>query len=138
MKKENFFEIYFRILTVFFWPIIIYKWIFLSNYYTERNLLISYSLLAIIYIISIIIMQIRNVFLQNIVLNYRISTLVSFILTLASFLLFPTNLTLILVKVLSIFIYLYISSKNVLTHHIDECVVGIISSVLLLAISICY
>lgn len=138
MKRENFFEMYFRILTLLFWPIIIYKWIFLSNYYIEINLLISYSLLAIIYIISISISQIKSAFLQNIILYYRVSTLISFILTLTSFLLFPTNITLMLIKVLSIFLYFYISSRNVLTHHIEECVVGIISSILLLAISICY
>lgn len=138
MKQENFFEIYFRVLTLLFWPIIIYKWIFISNYYLERNLFGLYSLLAILYIIIIIISQIKNTFLDNIIIYYRVSTLISYILTLAAFLLFPTNLTLMLIKILSISIYLYISCKNVFTHNIDECVVGIISSILLFALSICY
>ncbi|WP_161791947.1 hypothetical protein [Terrisporobacter othiniensis] len=94
--------------------------------------------MAIIYIINIGISQAKYKFLDNIVIYYRISTLISFILTLASFLLYPTNITLMWLKVLFIFIYFYISFKNVYTYKIEECVVGMISAVLLLVISICY
>ena len=128
----------FRGLTLLFWPIIIYKWIFISNIYIERNAFLIFSILAILYIIIMLISQIKNKFLDNIVIYYRISTLISFILTLATFLLYPTNITLLLIKVLAIGIYLYISSKSVYIFKIEECVVGIISSILLLAISICY
>ena len=138
MKKEDFFEIYFRALTLLFWPIIIYKWIFISNYYIERNLFVIYSFLAILYMIILIVLQIKNKFLDMIIIYYRIITLISYILTLASFLLFPTNLALMLIKILSISTYLYISYKNVFKYHIDECVVGVISSILLFALSICY
>ena len=138
MKKEYYFEMGFRGLTLLFWPIIIYKWIFISNIYIERNSFLIFSILAILYIIIMLISQIKNKFLDNIVIYYRISTLISFILTLATFLLYPTNITLLLIKVLAIGIYLYISSKSVYIFKIEECVVGIISSILLLAISICY
>lgn len=138
MKKEYYFEMGFRGLTLLFWPIIIYKWIFISNIYIERNAFLIFSILAILYIIIMLISQIKNKFLDNIVIYYRISTLISFILTLATFLLYPTNITLLLIKVLAIGIYLYISSKSVYIFKIEECVVGIISSILLLAISICY
>ncbi len=138
MKKEYYFEMGFRGLTLLFWPIIIYKWIFISNIYIERNAFLIFSILAILYIIIMLISQIKNKFLDNIVIYYRISTLISFILTLATFLLYPTNITLLLIKVLAIGIYLYISSKSVYVFKIEECVVGIISSILLLAISICY
>ena len=138
MRKEYFFEMGFRGLTLLFWPIIIYKWIFISNIYIERNAFLTFSILAILYIIIIGISQIKNKFLDNIVIYYRIATLSSFILTLASFLLFPTNLTLMWFKILAIFIYFYISSKCVYKYKYEECVVGIISSALLLAINICY
>ena len=138
MKKEYYFEMGFRGLTLLFWPIIIYKWIFISNIYIERNAFLIFSILAILYIIIMLISQIKNKFLDNIVIYYRISTLISFILTLATFLLYPTNITLLLIKVLAIGIYLYISSKSVYIFKIEECVVGIIISILLLAISICY
>ena len=138
MKRDYFFEMGFRGLTLLFWPIIIYKWIFISNFYIERNCFLAFSFLAILYILIIGISQIKNKFLDNIVIYYRISTLLSFILTLLSFLLFPTNLTLMWLKILAIFIYFYISCKCVYKYKYEECVVGIISSALLLAINICY
>lgn len=138
MKKEYFFEMSFRGLTLIFWPIIIYKWIFIPNAYMERNSFLIFSILAIIYIINIGILQIKYKFLDNIVIYYRFSTLISFILTLASFLLYPTNITLMWLKLLSIFIYFYISLKNVYYHKVEECVVGMIGSVLLFVISVCY
>lgn len=138
LKKEYFFEMGFRSLTLLFWPIIIYKWIFITNIYVERNSFWIFSILAIIYIINISISQIKYKFLDNIVIYYRISTLISFILTLASFLLYPTNLTLLWLKLIFIFVYFYISFKNVYTYKIDEGVVGMISALLLLVISICY
>ena len=98
MKKEYYFEMGFRGLTLLFWPIIIYKWIFISNIYIERNAFLIFSILAILYIIIMLISQIKNKFLDNIVIYYRISTLISFILTLATFLLYPTNITLLLIK----------------------------------------
>ena len=138
MKKEFFFEMYFRVLTLLFWPIIIYSWIFISNIYIENNVFLIFSTLAILYIILICILQIKNKFLDNIIIYYRLSTLISYMTTLASFLLYPTNLTLMLFRVLSIFVYFYISCKNVITYKLEECVVGIISSILLLFLCICY
>lgn len=138
MKREYFFEMSFRGLTLIFWPIIIYKWIFIPNIYLEISFFLIFSLLAIIYIINIGILQIKYKFLDNIVIYYRVFTLISFILTLASFLLYPTNIGLMWLKLLSIFIYFYISFKNVYSNKMEECVVGMISSVLLLVISICY
>lgn len=136
MKREKFFEYCFRGLTLLFWPIIIYRLIFLPNYKLEYIMIVPYSILAILYIIIIGILQIKNKFLDNIIVYYRISTLISFILTLASLMLYPTNLTLMMLKLLSVIIYFYISSKSVYTYHLEECVVGIISSVLIFAIAI--
>jgi len=120
LKKEYYLEMGFRGLTLIFWPIIIYKWIFIPNIYVEKNSLLIFTILAIIYIINIGILQIKYKLLDNIIIYYRISTLVAFILTLASFLLYPTNITLMWLKLLSIFIYFYISFKNVYNHKIEE------------------
>ena len=138
MKREYFFEMSFRGLTLIFWPLIIYKWIFIPNIYMERNSFLIFSILAIVYMVNIGISQIKYKFLDNIVVYYRVSTLISFVLTLASFLLYPTNITLMWLKLLSIFIYFYISAKNVYNYKVEECVVGMISAILLLVISICY
>ena len=138
MKKEYYFEMGFRGLTLLFWPIIIYKWIFISNIYIERNAFLIFSILAILYIIIMLISQIKNKVFEKIVIYYRITTLISFILTLATFLLYPTNITLMILKIFSIFTYLYISYIGVYKYKNEEYVVGMISSILLLAISVCY
>ena len=80
----------------------------------------------------------KNKVFEKIVIYYRITTLISFILTLATFLLYPTNITLMILKIFSIFTYLYISYIGVYKYKNEEYVVGMISSILLLAISICY
>ncbi len=138
MKKEYFFEMTFRGLTLLFWTIIIYKWIFISNIYIERNAFLTFSILSILYILAIIIYQIKSKFLDMIMFYYINFTLISYIFTLASFLLFPTNLRLLWLKLSVVCVYFYISCKGVYTHKNEECVVGIISSILLFAISICY
>ena len=128
----------FRGLTLLFWPIIIYKWIFISNIYIERNAFFVFYILSILYMIIIGALQIKNKVFEKIVIYYRITTLISFILTLATFLLYPTNITLMILKIFSIFTYLYISYIGVYKYKNEEYVVGMISSILLLAISICY
>lgn len=138
MKKEYYLEMGFRVLTLLFWPIIIYKWIFISNVYIERNAFFIFGIFSILYMIIIGILQIKNKIFHKIVIYYRFTTLISFILTLATFLLYPTNITLMLLKIFSIFVYFYISFKGVYKYKNEEYVVGMISSILLLAISICY
>ena len=138
MKKEYYLEMGFRGLTLLFWPIIIYKWIFISNIYIERNAFFVFCILSILYMIIIGALQIKNKVFEKIVIYYIITTLISFILTLATFLLYPTNITLMLLKIFSIFTYLYISYIGVYKYKNEEYVVGMISSILLLAISICY
>lgn len=128
----------FRGLTLLFWPIIIYKWIFISNIYIERNAFFVFYILSILYMIIIGALQIKNKVFEKIVIYYRITTLISFILTLATFLLYPTNITLMILKIFSIFTYLYISYIGVYKYKNEEYVVGMISSILLLAISVCY
>ena len=127
MKKEYYLEMGFRGLTLLFWPIIIYKWTFFV-----------FCILSILYMIIIGALQIKNKVFEKIVIYYRITTLISFILTLATFLLYPTNITLMLLKIFSIFTYLYISYIGVYKYKNEEYVVGMISSILLLAISVCY
>jgi len=138
LNKENLFEYYFRLLTLLFWPIICYKWIFIQNITIESILFIIYSFIASIFIVLIILNFIINKDIFNINLYYRVSTIISYILTLCSFLLYPTNIPILLFKFISIIIYFYFSSKIVFKFNNEEGVVGMISSLLLIAIAICY
>ncbi|MRN25062.1 hypothetical protein EAI30_10580 [Romboutsia ilealis] len=138
MNKEVFFEYYFRFLTLFFWPIIFYKIIFIQNYTLETILFYSYTFVGIIYIALLIFYFMGMKKLRNINLHYRINTICSYILTLSTFLLFPTNLTLLYLKFIFILIYFYFSCRMVFRFKNEEGVVGIISSLLLMVIAIWY
>lgn len=138
MNKEVFFEYYFRFLTLFFWPIICYKIIFIQNYTLESILFYSYTLVGIIYIALLIFYFMGMKKLRNINLHYRLNTICSYILTLSTFLLFPTNLTLLYLKFIFILIYFYFSCRMVFRFKNEEGVVGIISSLLLMVIAISY
>lgn len=138
MKIDLIFEKYFRFLTLLFWPIICYKWIFIQNKYIEYILFSIYTFVGLIYIIAIILYYTKEKKLGNINLWYRLSTSTSYILTLSNFLLFPTNITLLYLKFISIFVYFYFSCNMVFKLKNEEGVVGIISSLLLIAIAIFY
>ncbi|MDU2197608.1 MAG: hypothetical protein E7E21_04200, partial [Peptostreptococcaceae bacterium] len=71
-------------------------------------------------------------------LHYRLNTICSYILTLSTFLLSPTNLTLLYLKFIFILIYFYFSCRMVFRFKNEEGVVGIISSLLLMVIAIWY
>lgn len=137
-NKENFFEYYFRFLTLLFWPIICYKWIFIQNYKIEYVLCLIYSILGIAFIVLSFGKYILKKDLESVYFCYRIITITSYILTLTSFLLFPTNITLLYSKLLSIVIYFYFSCNVVYKLKNEEGVVGIISSLLLFSIAVCY
>ena len=138
MNKEVLFEYYFRFLTLFFWPIIFYKIIFIQNYTLESILFYSYTFVGIIYIALLIFYFICMKKLRDINLHYRLNTIFSYILTLSTFLLFPTNLTLLYLKFIFILIYFYFSCRMVFRFKNEEGVVGIISSLLLMVIAIWY
>lgn len=138
MNKEVLFEYYFRFLTLFFWPIIFYKIIFIQNYTLEYILFYSYTFTGVIYIALLIFYFMNIKKLRNINLYYRLSTICSYILTLSTFLLFPTNIALLYLKFIFIIIYFYFSCKMVFKFKNEEGVVGIISSLLLMLIAISY
>lgn len=135
--KLNFFESNFRFLFISFWIIIWYKWIVLSNPQVEIIMSNSFIFLSIIYIIIFTIFYKKH-HIDKIIFRYRISILISFIFSCISFLLFPTNLFLLNLKTLFTIISIYISYNMLFKCKIEEGLVGIISSILLLVITFLY
>lgn len=138
MSRTNFFDNFFKLLVLLFWPIVWFKWLFIVNTSISFLLFTIYLILSISYLIPFIYCSFKYRDLESIVFLYRLSTLVSFVLTLASFLLFPKNLFLLSLKMIFIFVYFYISCIKVYRHHMDEGVVGILSALLLATIAILY
>ena len=135
MINTKFIDNYFKFLFLSFWPIIWYELIFVSDPLIKSILVTLYCILTLIYIPLVIFFK-DNI--KSITLYYRISTLTAFIFTLFSSLLFPTSLFFLTLKVIFVFIYLYLSYIKLFKYKIEEGLVGILASLLLLVIMFRY
>ncbi|MDX5715112.1 hypothetical protein SIK61_09410, partial [Clostridioides difficile] len=121
-----------------FWPIMWYKWIVISNGTLENMLFTIYAIVAIVFIILYSVFMIKYKDITQIDFFYRISTLLAFIFTLFSFLIYPKSLFFWYLKIIFTGIYLYYSIVKTLKFKDDEGVVGIMSSLLLIVITLFY
>ena len=139
MKESKFLDNYFKILSLAFWPIIWYKWIVISNETIEIILVTIYSVLCIIYIAYFIYLKFRfNYEIDNIEIYYNFSTILAFISTIYSFLIFPKNLTILYLKIVLIIAYFYFSVVKSIRYKREEGIVGIMGSLLLAVITLFY
>lgn len=138
MYKEKLFDNYFKFLSLLFWPIMWYKWIVISNGTLENMLFTIYAIVAIVFIILYSVFMIKYKDITQIDFFYRISTLLAFIFTLFSFLIYPKSLFFLYLKIIFTGIYLYYSIVKTLKFKDDEGVVGIMSSLLLIVITLFY
>lgn len=138
MYKEKLFDNYFKFLALLFLPIMWYKWIVISNGTLENMLFTIYAIVAIVFIILYSVFMIKYKDITQIDFFYRISTLLAFIFTLFSFLIYPKSLFFLYLKIIFTGIYLYYSIVKTLKFKDDEGVVGIMSSLLLIVITLFY
>lgn len=138
MINDKFFDNYFKLLTILFWPIIWYKWVAFTIEPVEIFIFVLYFSLAVIFMILHIFFSKKNDDTKHIVVLYRISTLFAFISTLFSFVLFPTSYIWLYLKIIFVLIYFYCSYLMVYKYKIEEGVVGILSSLLLILITLLY
>ena len=138
MYKEKLFVNYFKFLALLFWPMMWYKWIVISNGTLENMLFTIYAIVAIVFIILYSVFMIKYKDITQIDFFYRISTLLAFIFTLFSFLIYPKSLFFLYLKIIFTGIYLYYSIVKTLKFKDDEGVVGIMSSLLLIVITLFY
>jgi len=136
MINSKFLDNYFKFLFLSFWPIIWYELVFVSDPFVKSILVTLYSIATLIYILFMIFFKDNN--LKSICIYYRISTIASFIFTLFSLLLFPTSILFLILKLIFIFIYFYFSYTKLFKYKIEEGLVGIIASLLLLVIMFRY
>lgn len=132
MINTKFLDKFFKFLFLSFWPIIWYELIFISDPFIKSIFVTLYCIVSLIYIILIIFFKDNNI--KSITIYYKISTLAAFIFTLFSLLLFPTSLLFLILKVVCIFIYLYISYTKLFKYKVEEALVGVLASLLLLVI----
>lgn len=138
INSSKFFDNYFKLLVLLFWPMIWYKWTIISDYEIDLILVITFCVLAIIFLLLFLYYSHKHPEVENIVLVYRITMLLAFISTLFSFILFPKSVSLLLIKMIFIGICFYYSCIKVFRYKMDEGLVGILSCLLLFAITLLY
>ena len=132
----EFFDKYFKFLFLSFWAMVWYELVFVSDTFIKTILVSTYCIFTSIYIFFILF--IKKDTIKNITLYYRISILCSFISTLFSLLLFSTSIFFLITKLIFILICLYFSYTKLFKYKIEEGLVGILSSILLLVITFYY
>ncbi len=138
MNNINFFDNFFRFIFLLFWSMIWYKWVALSNSTVEVLMSTIFLILSVLYIVSFFIFYIKNKNIPQIVFHYRIVILSTFISSSISFLLVPTNIFLFYTKTFLIAFCIYLSYIKLFKYKIEEGLVGILSSILLLVITFLY
>lgn len=139
MKREyNILEIYFRILTILFWSILLYNWIFIPNTTIDTYIFFSYLILSTVYLILFTIMEFKNSNIDRINYFYKFISTVIFAVSILYFLLFSNNINLFIIKSLVNLLYFYISCKKVFKSKDEEGVVGIIGSLLIFILATYY
>lgn len=133
------FDNIFKILFVLFWSIFLFTTTISTNSRVSLILFSLYNILLFLYmIIYPIIILYFKINTEKIIIYYRLSTLLTFLFTSLSFVIFPTSLILFFIKLITIFIYIYLSAIKVYRYKIDEGVVGIMSSLLILVMLFCF
>lgn len=138
INNDKFYDNYFKFLVLLFWPIIWYKKVAVSYHPLEIGMVTLFTILATLYIALFLLFGNKTSTISTIVILYRITLLLSFIVTLFSFLVFPTSLLGLLLKLFFVLLCLYTSCIKVFKYKIEEGLVGILSSILLLAITLLY
>jgi hypothetical protein len=137
--EDRFLEYYFRAMYLLFWPIIWFKWRVLSQPFLEKTFVILYVVFSLLYLILFIIYKKRSHFQINTIdIYYNVFSIITFIITLFSFVIFPKILTVLLIKFVVTGIYFYISTIKTIKYKQQEGVVGIMASLLLFVIAIYY
>jgi hypothetical protein len=135
MNNTKFIDDCFKFLTLLFWPIVWYNSVVIPKFQTEIIMFTSFTLLSVIYIF-LILYNLKK--FPKIVNLYRVSTLVTFILFLCSYLLFSKSMLLLSLKFIFILIYFYISFIKNFKYKMNEGVVGMLSALLLITITFSY
>ncbi|HSQ34163.1 MAG TPA: hypothetical protein VLM81_04695 [Peptostreptococcaceae bacterium] len=138
-RQLSIYDNLFKFIVVFFWII---SWstsmVEMPNQ-LEYFLFFSYNIFTFWYIISYILtIKLKNISIAKIIIDYRITTVLAFFFASLKYFIFPTSIICIVLTVLFLFIHIYFSARKVVRYKLEEGVVGIISSLLILSLMTFY
>lgn len=135
-NKLNLFNNIFKFLFLAFWIIFWFVGIILTDNKFNKlssSLFIIYTSLCITYIVTYIAyMNYTKIYEDKIEIFYKLVTLISFIFSSYTYYMFSVSLFGFLLKLILLIIYMYISIIKVHKYKLEEGVVGIIASILMI------
>ncbi|SCI77600.1 Uncharacterised protein [uncultured Clostridium sp.] len=135
-NKLNLFNNIFKFLFLAFWIIFWFVGIILTDNKFNKlssSLFIIYTSLCITYIVTYIAyMNYTKIYEDKIEIFYKLVTLISFIFSSYTYYMFSVSIFGFLLKLILLIIYMYISIIKVHKYKLEEGVVGIIASILMI------
>ncbi|MEG0478621.1 hypothetical protein [Peptostreptococcus sp.] len=138
MKKLTFMELYFRFISLLFWPIYWYKWsvITIENY----NYILFYIYLTVdsLFILLLVIWYFRKKIDSKRYFLFALSMSITYLITLSSFMIFKTNIMLLYAQIIMCIVLMMVSWKLIKKEYNDIGVVGILAGALILILTYFY
>lgn len=138
IKKLTFMELYFRFISLLFWPIYWYKWIVITieNY----NYILFYIYLAVdsLFTVLLIIWYLRKKIESKRYFLFALSMSITYLITLSSFMIFKTNIMLLYAQIIMCIVLIAVSWKLIKREYNDIGVVGILAGALILILTYFY
>ncbi len=138
LRKLSFMEIYFRLISLLFWPIYWYKWIVITIQNYNDILFTIYLVLDVIFIVLLFIRYIMKKVSSKRYFLFALSTAVTYLVSLYSFMIYPTNILLLYLKMGMCVFLMIVSWKLIKKEYNDIGVVGILSGLLILLLTYFY
>lgn len=137
-QKIGFIEIYFRLVSILFWPIYWYKWTVIT---VENFNNVLFNIYGVIDLAFIVLLVIFFLFKRRETLWYflfSLSMAVCYIVSLYSFIIVPVDINWLYIKIGTIIVTMVISWNLLKRDENDVGVVGLLSGVLLLIMTYFY
>lgn len=131
-------ELYFRLISLMFWPIYWYKWIVITIENYNNILFYIYFVVDVIFITLLIIKYIRKKIESKRYFKFALSMSLTYLITLSSFMIFTTNITLLYAQIIMCIILMVESWKLIKEDYNDIGVVGVLAALLILILTYFY
>lgn len=131
-------ELYFRIISLMFWPIYWYKWIVITIENYNNILFYIYFIVDGIFIVLLIVKYIMRRNDSKRYFKFALSMALTYLITLLSFMIFKTNIILLYAQIFTCIILMVESWKLIKEEYNDIGVVGILAGLLILILTYFY
>ena len=131
-------ELYFRIISLLFWPIYWYKWIVITIENYNNTLFYIYLGVDGVFIALLIIRYIMKKIDSKRYFKFALSMAVTYLITLTSFMIFKTNIMLLYAQIIMCIVLIFESWKMIREEYNDIGVVGMLAGLLILILTYFY